>query len=220
MLTLYFDGLYEPQPDHPDGNGSRCGFLSYGWLICNEDFPSEGELPGGLDDPFNPGALLGRGYGVIGRGLDATSVAAEYMALIEGLQALHDLLAGRRRNWGWGEEQPAVRIVGDARCVIDQMNGASAVNSAGVRPLFAQAARLACQLQGLRSPALRIEWVWTPRRLNRRADRLSRIAIRRLHGDRRTYEAALRALASSFSHPTRKSLNLVDLRVFAPALPM
>ena len=49
----------------------------------------------------------------------AGSNAAEYLALIEGLEALEDLRIGNE----------PVEVRGDAKCVIDQMLGHAAVSS-------------------------------------------------------------------------------------------
>ena len=85
MYELMFDGLFRSAKKK-----RHAGFMCIGWAL------------------FRGTVQIGQGYGVIGRGRDATSNIAEYLALIDGLQAVLDL--GIRRD--------CVRVVGDARVVI------------------------------------------------------------------------------------------------------
>jgi ribonuclease HI len=66
------------------------------------------------------------GHGGLAHGQAATSNTAEYMALIEDLDALRDT----------GVCEQPVTVIGDAMSVIDQMQQVSAVLSAGRRPLY------------------------------------------------------------------------------------
>ena len=91
MYTLQFDGLFKPvQGANPV---DQAGFMCYGWLIWKDH------------------KVIARGHGGVARGQAATSNTAEYMALIEGLDALQDM----------GVCEQPVTVIGDARSVIDQM---------------------------------------------------------------------------------------------------
>jgi ribonuclease HI len=127
--------------------------MCYGWLITRR------------------GKTIAQGHGSFVRGHDANSALAEYVALIEGLNALLDL----------GVQNEAVEIRGDAKSVIDQMRGASEVSASGVKPLYRRACRLVAHLP-------RVTWVWKPRRENRAADLLSRKAMRQLRMDKDIYQ--------------------------------
>jgi ribonuclease HI len=190
MLILHFDGLYRCIQDLTDGEGGsqnkngstvQAGLMCYGWLILR------GQL------------VIARGHGGVARCRDATSNVAEYLALIEGLQALEDL----------GVKDEAVRVCGDAKCIIDQMAGRAAVNAASIKPLYRRAKKLAeCFDQ--------LDWVWMPRRDNKQADLLSRRAMHQVHLDRSSYYAALQSLIPQIKsgRPSRKFLSLMDLRVY------
>ena len=100
MITLTFDGLYrtvniENQPQH------QTGLMCYGWIISRD------------------GREVAHGHGAYARKKDASSNVAEYLALIEGLEALRDM----------GLEREPVEVIGDARSVIEQLNGRAGVNS-------------------------------------------------------------------------------------------
>lgn len=76
---------------------------------------------------------IARGFGVYLRNCMAGSNAAEYLAVIEGLEALTDLQL----------RKAAIEIRGDAKCVIDQMLGYGGVSSPLTRTLDRQAQKLA-----------------------------------------------------------------------------
>ncbi|MFZ6028892.1 MAG: reverse transcriptase-like protein [Chloroflexota bacterium] len=178
MYVLQFDGLYREVEEH-SGGGIHAGWMSYGWLI------------------YRRGKSIARGLGVFARRKYAGSSIAEYLALIDGLEALSDLNA----------QDAHIEIRGDAKCVLDQMAGRANVTSLSTRSLYRQASKLA-------GAFAHIEWHWVPRRENHAADSLTRQAIRRLHGFPATYRSALDSLA----HPARgrasSLLPILDLRVF------
>jgi ribonuclease HI len=185
MYILRFDGLFRLLKDGPASgqkniSAQHGGFMSYGWLISRHQ------------------AVIAHGHGVYARGQGASSNLAEYLALIEGLEALTDL----------GVRREAVEIVGDAKCVIDQMCGLAAVKSPQALPLYRRAARLAQHFEAL-------TWTWTPRQGNREADQLTRRAIRQMRADREGYQAALDALLAGAAGRRQQNrlLPLLDLRV-------
>ena len=178
MYTLQFDGLFKPaQGTNP---AEQAGFMCYGWLIWKDH------------------RVIARGHGGVARSQAATSNSAEYMALIEGLDALRDM-AGVC-------EQP-VTVMGDARSVIDQMQQVSAILSADTRLLNQRARRISAHF-------VQIQWTWTPREKNRAADALTRRAMRQIRRDEKNYQAAVEL----FDRPERskRTLPLVDLRVYQP----
>lgn len=186
MITFRFDGLFRRIPTGRSGGTIAAGFMSYGWLIGRD------------------GVQIARGYGVVARGQNATSNVAEYLALIEGMEALQDL--------GVAEDETVV-VCGDAKCIIDQMRGAANVNSPRMKPLYHRARRLADSF-----PA--VEWLWTPRRQNKEADQLTRHAMRQMRIDPNHYEAVVRAIdpRQSNGRQSNKLVTLVDLRVYHPAV--
>jgi ribonuclease HI len=185
MYTLQFDGLFREVPDGDRAN-SHMGFLCYGWILRTGE------------------QAIARGHGAYARGRDANSNVAEYLALIEGLETLSDL----------GIRAERLRICGDAKGVIDQMQGRAAVSSPSSRPLFRRAKRLADRFQ-------RLEWAWVPRKHNRAADLLTRRAMRQVCQDNRHYQEALQAI-HLFNGKERLSgrlLPLLGLSVILPVLP-
>ncbi len=181
MITLRFDGLFRGIPSNHSSR--KAGVMCYGWLVSRR------------------GVLLARGHGAVARGKDATSNVAEYLALIEGLEALIDL----------GATQEIVKICGDSRCIIDQMSGAAAVNAPSMIPLYNQATRLVQRFRKLR-------WNWMPRKHNKEADSLTRRALRQVRLDPNAYHAALAAIIA-LNKPKQGSnrfLPLMDLRVYQP----
>ncbi len=184
MYTLRFDGIFREVPNNPDPRASA-GFMGYGWLI------------------FKKGTLVAKGHGVFARGKDANSSIAEYLALIEGLEALLDM----------GVSSKTVEVFGDAKGIIDQMIGTSAVNSPRIKPLYRRAKKLAIRFSNLR-------WKWTPRKHNREADRLTRRAMRQISYDRKNYQAAVEAIHPDHGNNSHKYkfLPLMDLRVFQPGI--
>lgn len=201
MLILRFDGLYrglsagnEPdghpasrngnsQPgekDQPPRRRTKAGLLCYGWLITRK------------------GVILAKGHGAFARSKNASSNVAEYLALIEGLDALLDL----------GIEDEAVEVRGDAKSIIDQMRGSAEVNAASIRPYYRQAIRLAGQLR-------RVDWVWMPRKNNREADTLSRRAMRQLRRDHNYYQNAVQTATGGLKR-RESTAPVLDLRVYFP----
>ncbi len=178
MLTLRFDGLYRSFSE--DGAApSRAGVMCYGWVIERNGKP------------------VARGHGGYARREEASSNNAEYLALIEGLSALCDM----------GCEHETIEVVGDARSVIEQMQGRAAVNSPSTRPLYRRALRLAGRFR-------RLIWTWTPRRKNHEADLLTRRAMRQIAANPAQYRAAMRAV----EEPRKQTylFSLLDLRIFQP----
>jgi ribonuclease HI len=182
MYTLRFDGLFRGIGGKTR-NETRAGFMCYGWIIIKY------------------GKMIARGHGAFGRGIEATSLIAEYLALIEGLEAMLDLQA---------EDEP-VKVVGDAKSVIDQMQGLAEVNSPSIIPLYRRAKRLSTHFENL-------TWSWTARKNNREADRLTRRAMRQLKLDRENFEAAVQTINqnSEDQKKTRRLIDLLNLRVYLP----
>jgi ribonuclease HI len=180
--TLRFDGLFRGISKSV-GASHKAGFMCYGWIISKN------------------GVVIARGHGGYACGNDATSNGAEYLALIEGLEALRDL--GVCKEW--------VNITGDAKSIIDQMQGLATVNSSSIKPLFQRARRLARWFRNL-------NYRWTPRKDNKLADTLTRKAMRQIRLDRLNYEATLRAINTRDGKdgPSGKFLPLLDLRVYQP----
>jgi ribonuclease HI len=145
--------------------------------------------------------VVARGHGAFVRGRDATSNVAEYLALIEGLDALIDL----------GAKEEPVMIRGDAQTIIDQMRGISMVNSPSIKPLFRKAKRLSRRF-------INLSWIWTPRQQNKEADLLTRKAMQQARSDSKFYQAAIRDIdqGSGDRRKSSKLHSLVDLRVFQP----
>jgi ribonuclease HI len=183
MYTLQFDGLFHGFPGYEEPK-FKAGFLCYGWIISQD------------------GRLIARGHGAYARGHNATSNIAEYLALIEGLEALFDL----------GVMEEVVLVTGDAKFVIDQMQGIASVSSQSIKPLFRRAVRLAQHF-------LNVQWEWTPRRNNRAADSLTRKAMQQIRMDHRRYQGVAQA-ANAFDrdlHGSWKLLPVLDLRVYEAA---
>jgi len=184
MITLHFDGLYR-KVTAKDDLSSEAGLMCYGWLISRD------------------GIIIGRGHGGYARNKDATSNVAEYLAMIEGLEALLDM----------GLEKEAIEVIGDARSIIEQMQGTACVSSPRVRPLYQRASRIARRFPNLR-------WTWAPRRYNHEADQLTRRALRQIRAGYGRQLAALEQMIQDGQKKGRKKqgfLPLLDLRVFQPA---
>ena len=178
MYTLQFDGMLRTV--HNDWQ-SYLGLLGYGWLIERNHVE------------------VAHGYGIfVGRSMAGSNVA-EYLALIEGLEALVDL---RIRD-------AIIQIRGDAKCVIDQMTGIASVSSPLTLELYQRARTLAGQFSYL-------TWNWVPRRENRQADSLSRRSFRYISYssclDQEINQSQLGSLYGGRLVP------LVDLRVHHPVL--
>ena len=174
MYTLRFDGLFKPV----NGKKSRstAGIMCYGWLIYKDNH------------------LVARGHGAFAHNQLASSNTAEYLALIEGLEALSDM----------GIRGEPVEVIGDAQSVIDQMIGISTVNSVPTRTLYRRARRLVSVFRNL-------SLFWQPRAYNRDADRLTRHAMSQVHGRSSAY---LSTLQSGGQRPSRSWQPLIDFRIF------
>lgn len=177
MYTLKFDGLFHEESTGKL-KGKRAGFISYGWLIY------KGER------------LIARGFGVFALDKYAASNIAEYIALIEGLEALAD----------FGVRKEVVEIRGDAKCVIDPMCGLAGISSIPTRKLNKRATRLAKRFADL-------NWQWVPRRYNREADQLTKYAMRKMRGMSQTFTDAINTppVASILDG---KLAPVIDLRVY------
>jgi ribonuclease HI len=184
MYALRFDGLFRGLPGK-NGKTVKAGIMCYGWLISQNN------------------VVIAQGHGAFAHGSDASSNVAEYLALIEGLDALYDL----------GVEEQAIKVLGDSKTVIEQMRGIARVNSEGMWPLFLKARRLAKRFAHLR-------WVWTPRKNNKEADKLTRRAMKQVRSDQSTYQATLRAITPGKvrGKTQKKFLPVIDLRIYQPQL--
>lgn len=172
MYTLYFDGLFRSSWYRLQNNIPPRDIMCYGWLIRHNN------------------RVIARGHGGLLQTKQASSNCAEYIALIEGLEALMDLRV----------EHEEIRIIGDAKSVIDQMTGAARVSSDQIRQLNTRALRLSRWFDHL-------EWIWAPRKQNRDADQLTRRALKQIR------------LSAEFHHGQKEIQNrrgviqLLDLRV-------
>jgi len=184
MYTMRFDGLFRSLKDGGSPNAAA-GLLCYGWLIYRKE------------------DVIAHGHGVFARCQGASSNVAEYVALIEGLDAMGDL----------GLEDETIKVFGDAKSVIDQMNGIASVSSEAIWPLFMRARQLGRRF-------IDVRWIWTPRKYNKAADLLTRRAMRQIHCDQKSYQVALKAAAgTSGRQRSTRLLPLIDLRIYQPALP-
>jgi len=179
MYTLRFDGLFVEVPT--GDKRSQAGILCYGWLISKNRI------------------VIAKGHGGYARSKGASSNVAEYLALIAGLEALDDM----------GIQGEYIRILGDAKSVIDQMQGNADVSSDMIKPLFSRAMRLSRKFS-------RLDWNWMPRRYNQDADRLTRRAMRQIQADRPRYQAALQAIAAPGHRHNYQFMNLLDLCIYQP----
>ncbi|MHC1770386.1 MAG: ribonuclease HI family protein [Flexilinea sp.] len=141
MHTLNFDGLFQVKKEI-SSFGNEISIMCYGWLVSDDQ------------------QVIAKGYGSYTHREAASSNGAEYLALIEGLEALTDL----------GLKKEPVLVIGDAKSVIDQMQGFAGVTSPRIKTLHRKAIRLSRGLAGLR-------WQWVPRSENKAADRLTRNAL-------------------------------------------
>ncbi len=174
MYLLQFDGMLHTLDESPP----QAGMLGYGWLLTYNNIE------------------IAHGFGLFFSRGTANSNLAEYLALIEGLEALVDLRIG----------QAAVEVRGDARCIIDQMNGDASVSAFATRKLHKRAYNLARHFPQL-------TWKWVPRKENKPADRLSRRSLRQLHDNPRAYEAILSQVNSLPRHQ-KGLVSLMDLRLY------
>jgi ribonuclease HI len=116
--------------------------------------------------------------------LDATSNIAEYLGLIDGLGAMIDM----------GVDYDPVMIYGDAKTIIHQMKGKARVSTRRVRPMYHKARRLADQLYV-------VDWRWIPRKQNKIADQLARLAYREIRANPKSFaDAWLDVLQDHMDH--------------------
>jgi len=174
MYILLFDGMFRSLYRWTQ----RTGLMGHGWII------------------FKRESIIAHGFGMFIQREKATSCISEYLALIEGLEALADLHVGNAQ----------VEVRGDAKFVINQMTGIASVNSVGIRHLHKRALRLA---QGFNN----LSWVWIPRKENREADMLSRRAIKQT-GDVSDRIKPFMDRPQSRLYASNRLVSLMDLRVY------
>jgi ribonuclease HI len=174
MYELLFDGAYQSSSKIHDA-----GMMSIGWLILRNE------------------RQVAHGYGVAARGVDASSNMAEYLALIDGLQALLDLRA---------RGEPVV-VCGDSQVVISQMRGGAQVNAELMRALHHQADQLARRLNI-------VAWEWVPRSQNHLADQLTRQALRLFHANPKSVKAAWIAILQDHLQRRSRTYHLDGMLVF------
>ena len=150
LYELRFDGLFREAKE-----ATKAGLMGIGWLLSRGN------------------RLVAHGYGVTARGVDATSNMAEYLALIDGLQAMMDM----------GLDDHPVKVMGDAKVVICQMTGTSRVGAPRLFPVHRQACKLARKLHI-------VAWEWIPRRENKAADLLTRHALREVRANPEAFDLA------------------------------
>ena len=177
MYILQFDGMLQ----RVDEKAGRAGLLGYGWFILNND------------------SEIARGFGLFAHRHAPNSNIAEYLALIEGLEALADLKISNK----------PIEIRGDAKCVIDQMKGVASISSLPTQKLYRRAKHLTNHYDSL-------IWTWVPRKENKLADTLSRRGLRQLHTMPDAYEKALSQL-SAWPVVDNGLISLIDLRVYNPS---
>ena len=152
--------------------------MGYGWVI------------------FKRESIVAQGFGMFAQRKNATSCISEYLALIEGLEALADLRV----------QFAPVEIRGDAKSVINQMQGFTRINSTVIRNLQRQALKIAKHFNQL-------SWAWIPRRENRYADMLSRHAVVQT-GATSGKPTHLLNQAQSKLFTSGRLIPLMDLRVY------
>jgi ribonuclease HI len=112
---------------------------------------------------------------------------------IEGLDVLLDMQVSNE----------PIEIRGDAKSVINQMEGYGGVSSGSTRSLYQRAMHLSLRFNRLRGR-------WVPRGDNRAADALTRQAIRCMHAGKH-YHKILDTLGTE----SAKLLSVLDLRVYS-----
>jgi len=154
MYELWFDGLFRGTRA-----ARKAGLMCFGWLILKKN------------------RQIAKGYGIAARGMNATSNIAEYLGLIDGLEALVDI----------GIDYEQLRVIGDSKVVINQMKGMARIGTKRVIPLHHKACRLAQLLYV-------IDWKWVPRKQNKAADQLTRRALREFRSDPKGVEQTWRTV--------------------------
>ena len=123
-----------------------------------------------------------------------TNNVAEYTGLIEGLRAAAELTATH------------VDVRMDSKLVIEQMSGRWQIKNPGLRPLAAEAARLAARF-------VTVTYEWIPRERNKIADGLANRAIaERLVLSERTVETHVRNLLTKLGLANRTQVAAWALR--------
>jgi ribonuclease HI len=181
MLTLQFDGLFRNAPQELN-LGGNAGFMCYGWVILRGE------------------TVVARGHGGYARSRDASSNVAEYLGLIEGLGALLDMTPG---------SGTAVEICGDAKSIIEQMQGCAMVTATSIKPLYRRARKLAAHFS-------EIHWSWMPRRPNPPPAALPRRALRQIRANPEEWEAALEDFYQTGpgEQGSKKLRSILDLRLY------
>ncbi|MET9294248.1 bifunctional RNase H/acid phosphatase [Streptomyces sp. NPDC003077] len=88
----------------------------------------------------------------------ATNNVAEYMGLVAGLRAAHEL-----------DPEASIRVRMDSKLVVEQMSGRWKIKHASMRPLAAEAKAV--------FPPGQVTYEWIPREKNKHADRLANEAM-------------------------------------------
>ena len=182
MIFLEFDGLFR-NIEGGAASWSKCGIMCYGWLVRKK------------------GRIIAQGHGTYVRCDDATSNAAEYLALIEGLEAV----------WDMGMLDERVQVIGDSKTVINQMNGIAQCHVNRIRKLHSRAQRIAKNFAV-------IQFRWVPRTENQSADKLSRRALKQFKIIPDFYRETTRMLNHQRDKGSHKSrlYPVHDLRIVAP----
>jgi ribonuclease HI len=147
---------------------------------------------------YRNGRHIAEGYGITARGQNATSNIAEYLGLIDGLEILTDI----------SHHYEPVRVIGDSKVVIDQLRGRSRIRTQRVLPLHNKVRQLA-QLLEIK------EWKWLPRRHNKAADRLTRLALREFRADPQGVERAWSTVLADNAQKRDKLHILGGMMVYA-----
>ncbi len=184
MLILQFDGLFRSAPKELH-LGDDAGFMCYGWVILQD------------------GLVVAQGHGGYVRSHYASSNVAEYLGLIEGIEALTDM----------NRSHEVIVVYGDAKSVIDQMEGRAAVNAPSIKYLHRRAVRLASHFKD-------ISCFWTPRRNNHYADALTRKALLQIRADPTQWDATFQAfdLPKHKGQDSNRLRQVLDLRKYQVAV--
>jgi ribonuclease HI len=174
MYALKFDGSFRGVPR----DAVPSGLLGYGWLVTFQ------------------GLIIAYGYGIAARGMDATSNVAEYLGLIDGLEALV----------GMGIRDQPVLVLSDSNVIIHRMNGYAGVGTFRDEPLHSQAVELAGNLTIQ-------DWRWIPRQVNYQADALSKKCYYELLEDQEGMQEALETIEHSRSLELDDFHYLDDLQI-------
>jgi ribonuclease HI len=176
MFTLHFDGLFRTAI-----KASQAGIMCFGWLLQENS------------------SLIAYSYGATARGIDATSNLAEYLGLIDGLEAMLDI----------GVEYDNKIIYGDAKVVIDQIAGKAKISAPRIFPFYERVCRFAFQINP-------IEWCWIPRKQNKAADLLSRRALMEVLESSGGFESVWQDILLDHSINQDKMRELGEMLVFQP----